>query len=1004
MKKILRFALGIAFVAAAAAPARAQFGQNKIPYDKFDWQIYRSTHFQIYFYSKEKDALTKVASFAESAYDELSRSLNYQIPHPIPLIYYANHSEFEQTNTELDFIDEGVGAFALPTRDRMVLPIDIPDAYLQSVIQHELTHIFEFEILFQGNFLRAVTSPIPQWFMEGLASYYGHDETNRSRMYLRDAVITDNIPQIAHGAQINPYFAYRFGHAVFDFIEHDWGKDAVRDFVYEWRTSVGGGIQRVIRRSLDLSPEDFDNRFRRYMRQRYLPILTSKGEPVDFGEQFHIKENDSRFSWDVSPVPFPSGDFVAAVSTYDLTVPTLNASPDVVIYDVRHRKLYKNLSKGYTTRYEYLIAQAVTISLDSPGRVVGVAPDGNHVVAFVRRERGRYLAFFNVLEGKLEREVPFPGIDQELSPSYSADGKRIYFSGVANGNFDIFSYDLASGAVTDITRDAAYDTAPTPSPDGKWVYYSSTSGNFTKLFRVDPANPSVKEQVTFGEWNDDDPFVSPDGKRLFYTSDRDGGIYNIFSADLADGETWQHTNVLGGAYQPTVFVGHDGIQRLAYCSFYRQKYGLYIEDAPRAAARLAALNPPPVVVDSHMAAHFTPAIEVALDPDKFQSKPSHKLYIDDASAAAGVYSDGTFFSDTTLIFSDNLGDRRAVFNLQSVSSYTQIHLSYFNLKNRLQIGGTLFDDRQYFIATSNNPSTGFTTRGRQFFRQTGGLVLATYPLDRYHRVEGSFGVISRSLDAPYVITNADGTQAVFYVPRDDTNPTGSISFTGDTSLYSAVGPLAGHRYTFGYSYTPDLKGKDEVVGTDVNGNPIVAVHGGTLTQTASFEYRQYFRITKRSALAFRALGIYSSGNSPDISAIGGADTLRAYDYNAVIGNRVGLFNAEYRFPLIDQLVLFGGFGLSNIAGKFFVDVGGAQLTNGNPIPLPFKFWNGSSHEIVYHGVTYQPWELINGLSDYGFGFSLNLLGLPLHWDFSRQWDFRHTLSGLKTSFYIGTEF
>jgi len=245
IQRLLRVALGIAF-AASAVPAFAQFGQNKIAYDRFDWSIYRSTHFQIYFYEKEKGSLEKVASFAESAYDELSRSLNYQIPHPVPLIFYANHSEFEQTNTELDFIDEGTGAFALPSRDRMVVPIDVPDPYLQSVIQHELTHVFEFEILFQGNFLRAVTSPIPQWFMEGLASYYGHDETNRSRMYLRDAVLTDNVPAIARGQQINPYFAYRFGHAVFDFIEREWGKDAVRDFVYEWRSSVGGGVQRVI--------------------------------------------------------------------------------------------------------------------------------------------------------------------------------------------------------------------------------------------------------------------------------------------------------------------------------------------------------------------------------------------------------------------------------------------------------------------------------------------------------------------------------------------------------------------------------------------------------------------------------------------------------------------------------------------------------------------------------------------------------------------------------------
>jgi hypothetical protein len=451
--------------------------------------------------------------------------------------------------------------------------------------------------------------------------------------------------------------------------------------------------------------------------------------------------------------------------------------------------------------------------------------------------------------------------------------------------------------------------------------------------------------------------------------------------------------VLGGAYQPTVFVGHDGTFRARLRSFYRQRYGLIWKTRRARRAAGGAQSPagrrrlPP-----GRALH--PAIGSRSTRTSSRASRRKALHRQRVSRGCGVYSDGTFFS-ATLIFSDNLGDRRAIFNLQSVSSYTQIRLSYFNLKNRLQIGGTLFDDRQYFIGTSTNPSTGFTTRGRQFFRQTGGLGLATYPLDRYHRIEGSLGVVSRSLDVPYVITNADGTQAVFFVPRDDTNPTGAISFTGDTSLYSAVGPLAGHRYTFGYSYTPDLKGTDEVVGTDGNGDPIVAVHGGTLTQTASFEFRQYFRLTKRSVLAFRLLGIYSSGNSPDISAIGGADTLRAYDYNAVIGNRIGLFNGEYRFPLIDQIRMFGGFGLSNIRGKFFIDVGAAQLTYGKP-SLPFKFWNGSSDEIVYRGVTYSRGAHPVSRTSVS-GFSLDLLGC-LSTGISRSSGTSDTLSGFKTSF------
>ena len=1003
--KMLRGWAAAAVFAALAAPAAAQFGQNRIVYDTFDWKIYRSTHFQIYFYPREEASLAKVASFAESAYDELSRSLNYQISHPIPLIFYATHAEFEQTNTSGEAIDEGVGAFALPSRDRMVLPIDMPDVLLQEVVQHELTHIFEFEILFQGNFLRAVTSNIPQWFMEGLASYYGHDETNRSRMYLRDAVLTDHVPAIAHGQEINPYFAYRFGHAVFDFIEHEWGKDAVRDFVYEWRTSGGGGIQRVIKRALDLSPEDFDIRFRRFLRQRYLSVLESKGEPVDFGDAFHIKVNDEAFSWEISPVPFPSGDLVAAVSTYDLTIPTSRASPDLIILSVKDRKLFKNISKGFTTQFEYLIAQGVTISLDQPGRSLAVSPDENEIVAFVRRERGRVLAFWNVLSGKLVREVPFPGIDQEIAPSFSPDGKKVVFSGVSNGHFDIWSYDIAAGKVSNVTQDSAYDVAPSYSPDGKWIYYSSTSGVYAKIFRVDATNPSVKEQVTFGDWNDEDVFVAPDGKAIFFTSDRDGGVYNIFSVDLESGETRQHTNVLGGAMQPTVYFGKNGVEKLIYCSYFRQRYGLYAEDVQKSYETLAALNPAPVRVDEHAAAHYTPAIEVSLDPEKIQAKPSKKLYIDNANVAAGVNSDGTLFSDTSLLFSDNLGDRRLLFNLQSISSYTQIYLTYFNLKHRLQLGGTIYDAREYFIGASTDPSTGFVTRERRFYRDTGALGLWSYPLDRYHRFDGSLGWVSRSIDFPFVVSNDQNgqvTQAVVFGTRDDSNPTGSISFTGDTALYSPVGPLAGHRYTVGFSYTPDLKSGTESVDTS-GGFPVLTEHGGTLTQSLFADYRQYFRITKRSVVAMRGYWIRSSGNLPDISYFGGVDTVRAYDFRSEIGNEVAYANIEYRFPLIDQIILFGGVGLANIRGKFFVDVGAAQLDYGSP-KLPYKFWNGSSHEIVYNGVTYEPYELIDGKADYGWGFSLNFLGVELHWDFAKQWDFRHTLSGLKTSFYIGTEF
>jgi len=159
---LLALALLAALPALCPAPLRAQesfgpsvvgygFGQNKIAYRKFEWHVYHSPHFNVHYYSAEESSLQKVVSFAESDYDDVSRFLNFQIKEPIPLIFFATHSAFEQNNIILDFIPEGVGAFASPVRFRMVMPIDDPDGETIAIMRHELTHIFQYHMLFQGS-------------------------------------------------------------------------------------------------------------------------------------------------------------------------------------------------------------------------------------------------------------------------------------------------------------------------------------------------------------------------------------------------------------------------------------------------------------------------------------------------------------------------------------------------------------------------------------------------------------------------------------------------------------------------------------------------------------------------------------------------------------------------------------------------------------------------------------------------------------------------------------
>jgi WD40-like Beta Propeller Repeat len=983
MKRIVVLTGLVLLAAALRAAAQGQgyvegytnFGQNKIVYGKFDWQIYRSTHFQIYFYSSEKEALGKVASFAESAYDELSRDLNYQISKPIPLIYYATHSDFEQTNTIVDFIPEGIGAFTLPTRDRMVLPIDLPDQKLEQLIHHELTHVFQFEILFQGNFIRAATSSPPTWFMEGMASYFGNDEDNRDRMVLRDAVVADLVPEITK-TNIQGYFAYRFGHAVFDFIAAEWGKAAVRDFVFTWRNNLGGNVARVLKRAFDITPEDFDIRFRRYLRKRYLKILAEKGEPVDFGEQYRAQPGNP-YEADLSPDAFPSGDFIAAFSTY-------KNDADVVVFSNRDRKLFKNLTKGYTTRYEYLVNQFVTVGPEA-GRDLGVSPDGNTVAVFARKERGRDLLLLNALSGGIRQIVPMD-VDQQLSPAFSPDGKKLVFKGMRAGRSDIYVYDIAGKTLTDLTKDDAFDLAPTYSPDGKWIYYCAIAGRFAKIFRVDPSDPAQREQITFGDWNDEDPYVSPDGKDLFFTSDRNGGIYNIYALELASGRVLQYTDVVGGCFTPTVFVGKDNAEQLVFAAYYKLRFQLYITDVKKPFKVLPDLNPAPAPAGPQTTAKYVPAIEVHIDPEKIQKKASKKLFIDDAGVTAGVNSDQTFVSNTYLSFSDNLGNRRFTALLQSVSTYSNVDLSYVNLTKRFQYGVEAFDTRLYYVTNPEALTTpGVKPDTRQYLRQTGAVALGLYPLDRYHRFETSVGYISRSEDIPIALDNNGN---VVFSTYKDNFPYVSLGFVGDTTLYSNIGPLEGRRYSLQYQYG--------------------YAKGGTLFSDIQLDARHYFRITERSLIAARVTFARSIGSEPNIYYFGGLDTLRGYDYASIFGTEIAYGNFEYRFPLFDAIRLpFAT--LSNIRGRVFVDVGTSYLDIPGYQTAPYRFWGGKDGATALDPVTgqlraYRPYELINGLASYGWGFSITVLGLELHWDFARQWDFRKSLSSPQTSFYIGYQF
>ena len=862
---------------AGAPPAAGQaysdsFGKNKVQYRNFDWKIYKAPHFDLYYYADEEVLLEKVASFAESAYDRLSREFDFQIQEPTPLIFFATHSAFEQNNVILNFIPEGVGAFATPGRFRMVLPVDLPDSRLMALILHELTHIFQYHILYQGSLGKAIASRPPTWFIEGMASYMAKDETTGAKMVLRDAVVNDEIPPLTEG-DVGGYFAYRIGHAAFDYIEETYGKEGFRDFLLEFRNTIGSQVGKAVKRAFNVDPEDFDADFRRWLRKKYLPELLKTGEPRDFGRPFKVEKGLPSIG--LSPTSSPSGDLVAAFSSE-------RGDVDISLFDAKNRRWLRNLTKGFSHDYQYLVGQWLTTGPEM-GRDISFSPDGNTLAVFGKRERGRSLLLIDVLKGGLRKILPLDEVDQELAPAWSPDGTKIAFAANQNGRFDIFIVDVQTEQLTPVTQDDLFDGAPVFTPDGKSLVFSSVLGDgYAKLFRVDLADPGKRYQLTTGESNDFDAAYSPTGRRIYFTSDR-SGTYNIHGLDLDTGEVHQYTNAVTGCIMPTALSQADGTERLVYAALWKGRFDLYITDVDEPLGKPEETSVPTEPMLAETLPRYEPDIQVPIDDSKKQNYRGFKLFLEDANTYIAVQQDQTLVGQVVLSFSDYLGDRRLIGQFSSVDSLSNFDVAYYNLAHRWQWSLHLFDQRTFYYALDQ--STGQVIRGRAAFQQTGAIASLIYPLSFYHRVEFGTGYLYREYDAQALVFPAG-----LPVPRPRSG-TGPRQF-----------PAAHRRAGGGFGGLLELRrGQRPALAAF---RPLRPGHRRrwrrrrrSAHHRVHLDFRQYLPVTRRSQFAFRVFAGASDGNQPTPIYFGGLDTMRGFDLYTLAGDRAFFTNIEFRFPL-----------------------------------------------------------------------------------------------------------
>jgi len=119
----------------------------------------------------------------------------------------------------------------------------------------------------------------------------------------------------------------------------------------------------------------------------------------------------------------------------------------------------------------------------------------------------------------------------------------------------IYAIDLSTGKVTSLTRDGDWnDEQPRWSPDGRRIAFKSDRSGSFNLYAMDADGRNVV-RLTNHAGNDHDPSWLPDGQSLVFASDRDrgSGRLDLYRLWIADGSVERLTTFFNGyAFMPSV--------------------------------------------------------------------------------------------------------------------------------------------------------------------------------------------------------------------------------------------------------------------------------------------------------------------------------------------------------------------------------------------------------------------------------------------------------------------
>ncbi len=823
------------WTAASTSPAAAQyFGRNKVQYDDFDFRILETEHFEIYYYPEEEQAVRDAARMAERWYERHSRTYLRQFRERKPIIFYANDADFHQTNVISGFIGEGTGGVTEGLKQRVVMPLTGSYAETDHVLGHELVHSFQYDIAFSDrDTIRFNLGLLPLWLIEGTAEYLSVGrEDSHTAMWLRDAVLRDDLPTIDQLTRSLRYFPYRYGQAYMAYVGGKYGDAAVANL---YKLAGRAGVDSAFVYTLGITTDSLSAEWKQVVKETYKPLLEDKTPPMETGRIVLSAELDAG-ELNIGPVVSPDGQYVAFLSERDIF------SINLFIADAETGEVIKSLRSP--TADPHMDALRF---INSAGTW---SPDGTRL-AFISFAKGdNEISILDVQSRNVTRRFSVEGVSAMTNPAWSPDGESIAFAGLDGGISDLYVLNVNTNAVRQLTNDRYADFEPAWSPDGRYIAFTTDRGPEGTDFRtLSYGKPRLAlYDMQTGQINVVQPFenalhhnaqFSPDGRSLYFISDQDG-FKDVYRLALDTQQVFRVTNVATGVsgitkMSPAMSVAAQS-GRMMFSVFHDNKYTVFSRERTETQGEpvealvgqvaTASILPPIRALNRGLVGNYLndpitglPSETLDLTPRDYRAG----LRLDYvAPPTVGVSAGGVYGTQlgggVGFYFSDMLGNKNLTIAAQAQGTFKDIggQVSYIDLGNRINYGAMaghiplLFGFARSAIVPGENVQIIEQLRQRIFIDQVSGI--AQYPLSTTRRVEAAAGFVRYGFDnevEQFFVSLTTGQVGRRRVTPDESelfrgvrerDPfyffQGSGAFVGDYSFFGFTSPVQGGRYRF----------------------------------------------------------------------------------------------------------------------------------------------------------------------------------------------------------------